>query len=441
MFAGQIPFVWLSNAFHNNGLRSATYLCNGRVTDDPLTGNTVPPLNPPGLPSTCAAGDFTELRTVTLFDPDFKYPQDLKFSVTVDRELTERFSASAGALFSKSLNQIALEELNRGDPGFPGPLEGYGGEERKILGRPNSVAFEATRDLPGYGQVLRAYNASEDWTFSLSAEVRGRLSDRLNVQAGYAFSRAWDRMSLVATDMISNYGFTPTAEDPNQPRLLPSNFDRPHKFVASVFGSPIPGLDDTRISLLYTGQSGAPFSYVYLGDMNGDGYPGQGPAFDRTNDILYVPEQASEVPGGFATTALLASALENDECLAGARGRLLRRNECRAPFQHRLDLRVSQDIVWGSTEIRLEGDMINVLNFLNGEWGQVQTVRAVVPMLEPTGRAESIGTPGEIRSRWAGGALVADDGSLQAAPPWNVLSPDSQWQAQFGVRVTFGAQR
>ncbi|HSM06257.1 MAG TPA: carboxypeptidase regulatory-like domain-containing protein, partial [Longimicrobiales bacterium] len=57
MFAGQIPFVWLSNAFHNDGLRSATYLCNGRVTDDPLSGNTVPPLDPAGLPGTCAAGD------------------------------------------------------------------------------------------------------------------------------------------------------------------------------------------------------------------------------------------------------------------------------------------------------------------------------------------------------------------------------------------------
>ncbi|HSM07020.1 MAG TPA: hypothetical protein VK858_20505, partial [Longimicrobiales bacterium] len=237
---------------------------------------------------------------------------------------------------------------------------------------------------------------------------------------------------------ISKYGFNPTGEDQNNQRLLTSNFDRPHKFVASVFGSPFPGLDDTRISLLYTGQSGAPFSYVYLGDMNGDGYPGLGPSFDRTNDILYVPEQASEVPGGFATTALLGSALRNDECLAGAKGRLLRRNECRAPFQHRLDLRVSQDIRWGSTEIRLEGDMINVLNFINGEWGRVESVRAVVPMLEPTGRAESIGGPGEIRSRWAGGALVTEEGTLEAVPPWNVLSPDSQWQAQFGVRVTFG---
>ncbi|MBT8405742.1 MAG: carboxypeptidase regulatory-like domain-containing protein, partial [Gemmatimonadetes bacterium] len=35
MFVGQLPYVWLSNAFHNNGLRSVTAVCTGRLTEDP----------------------------------------------------------------------------------------------------------------------------------------------------------------------------------------------------------------------------------------------------------------------------------------------------------------------------------------------------------------------------------------------------------------------
>ena len=37
--------------------------------------------------------------------------------------------------------------------------------------------------------------------------------------------------------------------------------------MAALFGAPFGGLPDTEISLLYTGQSGLPFSYVYRGDQ------------------------------------------------------------------------------------------------------------------------------------------------------------------------------
>ena len=43
-------------------------------------------------------------------------------------------------------------------------------------------------------------------------------------------------------------------------------------FAGVIWLITFPGLDDTQISLLYTGQSGLPFSYVYYGDINGDGY-------------------------------------------------------------------------------------------------------------------------------------------------------------------------
>ncbi len=441
MFVGQLPYVWLSNAFHNNGLRSVTALCNGRVTDDPQPATAVPQLDLNGPPITgCIRSDFQQLRTVTVFDEDFKYPQDIKFSVGVDHELSEDISGSLGFLYNRAVNQVALQEVNLDSPTDTGPVDGYGGFDRRYFGRQAPRGFAPNRELAGYEQVLLATNESDDWAVAFTGEMRGNLTDRLAFQTGYSFAKSYDRMSLVSADMVSNYGFNPSNFDPNRPQIITSNFDRPHKVVLSIYGAPFAGLDDTQVSLLYTGQSGLPFTYVYRGDLNGDGYPGLGPAFDRTNDAIYVPNEATEVPGGIALWQLLGNALDNDACLQANRGSIMERNSCRAPWQNRLDLRLSHTLRALGAEVRFEGDLINVLNLLNRDWGNIDTINPVVSLIEPLRRAEQSRV---IQSGWAGAVLPSrgDDGALRASDPWATLTPDSQWQAQFGVRVTFGAAR
>jgi hypothetical protein len=447
VFTGQIPFVWTANAFHNNGMRSVTQICTGRWTDEPPTGNTVPMFDPLNPPTSCARGDFQQLRSVVLFDKDFKYPQNFRFSWAVDQELAETLSGSVGFMFNHAVNQVVLDELDVGEPsGNIGPLDGYGGSERRMYGRATDDGFAPNRDYPQYSQVLLATNDHKDWAFALTSEFRGRLFGRMNFQTGYTFSRSFDYMSMTYNDMISNFGFNPVYLSVNMPPGTTSNFDRPHKVVAAVFGAPFSILPDTEISLLYTGQSGLPFSYVYRGDMNGDGYPGLGPAFDRTNDLIYVPAVSTEVPAGPATYQILSNALESDKCLRENRGDLLRRNACRSPWQHRLDLRMSHTVLRGGTEIRLEGDVINFLNLIRSGWGTVQTIRPTVSLLEPVRRSPPVrpgSVPGSLVSKWAGGVLPFrdEDGNLVASDPWLVMSPESQWQAQFGVRVTFGGNR
>jgi hypothetical protein len=441
LFTGQLPFVWLANAFHNDGLRSTTQVCQGRWTDEPPTGNTVPMFDPGTPPETCLRGAFTDVRTVVLFEDDFKYPQNFRFSAGVDQEISDAVSMSLGFLFNHAVNQIVLEEKNLGDPaGQMGPLRGYGGVDRRYYGRPVERGFAPTWDNPDFAHVLVGSNASKDWAFSFTGEMRGRLGGRLGFQTGYTWSRSYDLMSLTYTDMVSNFGFNPTALNPNQRGLAVSNFDGPHKVVLALFGTPFAGLERTEVSLLYTGQSGLPFSYVYRGDLNGDGYPGLGPAFDRHNDLLYVPQDATELPAGFGTLALLSGALESDRCLAAHRGGFMNRNACRAPWQNRLDLRVTQSVDVGSAEVRLEADVINLLNLFQGEWGRVETIRPVVPLIEPVRRACSTC---QLFSQWSGTALPSreNDGRLVATDPWSVLSPASQWQVQFGARVTFGGER
>jgi hypothetical protein len=382
------------------------------------------------------------IRTVTLFDQEFKYPQVFRISAAVDQELNETITGTFGFLFNHSVNQVAIENLNQGRAeGDQGPTDGYGGFERKHYGAATPYGFRPNPAHPEFGQVLLATNDGRNWAYSFTAELKGRLSERLGFQAGYTWSGSYDKMSLIYNDMISNVGFTPISEDPSNPELRTSNFDAPHKIVVAIFGAPIPGLEDTEISLLYTGQSGLPFSYVYHGDVNGDGYPGLGGAFDRFNDLFFVPDSATMVPAPIPTWQLLGSALEKDDCLKDKKGTIMLRNSCRAPWQNRLDLRMSQTLRAGGANIRLEADVINVLNLMNTKWGNIQTIQPVVGILEPVLRGEGA-TPnaaGPLISRWAGALLPSQDeeGKLEVVDPWAISSPASQWQIQVGVRVTF----
>ena len=423
LFAGQLPYVWLSNAFHQDGARLVTQLCDGRAN---VTPQRPPAPYVPGTPpGACAAAPFEETSSAVVFKNDFKYPQDLKIALTVDRELTTSVTGSLGAIFSKALNQVGLEELNieAAQPPFPGQL---GGNERKGFNEKNN----------SYGQILLINNDGEDWTFSLSAELRGRLTERVRFQASYAFSRSWDRMSLQFADMQSNFGFNAVELGPNDTPLTNSVFDRPHKVVLSLFGAPIPSLPDTEVSLLYTGQSGLPFTYVYGFDANGDGYPAAGAAFERYNDPVHVPAEAGRLPGGIASQILYSKALRTDECLKKFAGTIVDRNACRAPWQSNLDLRLAHTLTLGTTQVRLEGDLVNVLNLMNGAWGHQRTIRSVAPLFDAGG------SPIQI-VRWGGASLPTRDenGDIQLADPWDIRSPASQWQVQLGARVTFGGAR
>jgi hypothetical protein len=438
LFTGQLPHVWLSNAFHNTGLRSLTEVCTGRWTDDPLTGNTAPPFSAAMVPEGCLFGEPTEIRAVTLFDDDFRYPQYAKLSASLDQEITPALSGTVGLIFTHALNQVLLRELNISpQTEVDVPLGGYGGTSRTLFGVGTDDGFYPIRLLPGYDQVLLATNGRGDRSWSLSMELRGELPRALTVLAGYAYTRSYDRQSLTSVDLISNFGFTPTRKDPNDPPLTPSNFDRPHKVVLSVFGAPIPRLDRTEVALLYTGESGYPFSYVYRGDINGDGYPALGPAFDRNNDLLFVPHEATNVPSSIGTFTRLAAALETDACLIAFRGTFITRNGCRAPWQNRLDLRLTHGTTIAGADVRLSADIINLLNMMNPEWGLTRTIPPVSPLLRTL---ERVPITNELLVEWAAGLLPFRDdaGNLVTPQPWSIASPESQWQAQFGVRVTLG---
>src|SRR2546428_13732710 len=82
----------------------------------------------------------------------------------------------------------------------------------------------------------------------------------------------------------SNYRFTTLDGTIANRNLRTSAFDIPHKITAS-------GTMDVKwgvqLSLIYVGQSGAPYTYVVSNDINADGFGG--------NDAVYVPRNRADI--------------------------------------------------------------------------------------------------------------------------------------------------
>ncbi len=442
MFTGQIPYVWLSNAFHDNGLRSQNLYCQDRRYFMPPLTSVAPPFDPLQPPDSCTVSGpgvqrFGSVRNAVVFDPAFRYPQDIKMSAVIDRELSDRTTGSLGVLFNRALNQVGLMDLNV-EPGIPGsrgpdflgqPLVALAGDQRRYY---RQIGDE-------YQHILAVTNEGDNWAVALTAELRGALTETVAFQLGYSYARTWDRTSLVYTDMVSNFGTNPAVADINDPPLTTSNFDRPHKLLLAVFGAPIRALPRTELSLFYSGQSGYPFTYVYRGDINGDGYPGRGGSADRFNDPLFVPEIFPVAPLSNVAYFAVIEALERDSCFGSERGRTLGRNECRAPWEHKLDMRLAQSFDMGSSVVRVEADLLNLLSLINAEWGRVEKTRPQVPLIELC-ELECNGFVAPFPGRWAGPLVPDADavGGLAPIDPWTVVTPESQWRIQVGAKVTFG---
>ena len=93
------------------------------------------------------------------------------------------------------------------------------------------------------------------------------------------------------------------------------------------------------------------------------------------NDPIYVPRDATDSSEIRITGVPAAQAfnkfIDNQDCLNRQRGRIMERNSCRTPFQHRLDLSIRQSIPQlRGQQLALQLDFFNLLNFLNKDWGQ-----------------------------------------------------------------------
>ena len=138
-------------------------------------------------------------------------------------------------------------------------------------------------------------------------------------------------------------------------------------------------------------------SYVFAGDMNGDGGSG--------NDLIYIPKDTSEMnfvtfTQGTATftadqqAAAFEAYINQDKYLSKHRGEYAERGGLWNPIAKRMDMSITQDLFHNIAGKRNAGqfriDFTNFGNFLNHNWGVSE--RLVAPITQAYG-AQLLTTP------------------------------------------------
>lgn len=451
LFTGAPPLAWIADAHANTGLRTSFLTCTDSYNVLGLRDRNAPAMGDAEAATSCLAEPGVTERDLVFFADDFRFPQDFRASIGVDRALPFGIIGTVDALYTRALYQVALEDVNLGAE-VEGPLTARRGFPQGVGTRPTFGtprlyptrfgALDPDRRWPEYGRVIRIGNRSRNAALSVATELQRSFSDALDFRVAYTFSRAVDTRSLLYQDAALNYGLTPIRSDPGRPEPRLSAFDRPHRIMASAWSRLAPWGDGLEAAILYVGQSGLPYSYVYETDINGDGFPGPGAAAEAYNDLLYVPIHMSELPADLASMAMLARLTAREPCLSAARGGIVGRNACRAPWSNRLDLRMSQGLSLPGGRVRITADVLNVLNLMNRDWGLVHVAPPVVPVLRFDYRAGCPGIQCSISNDVLGtytGPRRRDPetGRMTADVPYIVSYPDSHWRAQLGVRFDF----
>ena len=364
IFSGRPPYVWMSNAYGNTGREQATLICDGATSG--VTTDTVPAftVDPNAQPTHCGvggAGVSAAAASVVFFDPNFKFPQNMKLSLGLDHQLPFAIVGTFDVLYTKSVNQFYLEDVNL--QGTQGGLVGEGG--RVLYGTVGATgSISPLRKSALFRDVIRHHNVSKDWSFQFTGQLEKRFSNRMQFIVGYTYSRVEDLISLTSSIASSNYRFTTLDGTIANRNLRPSDFDIPHKIsVTGVFQAPA----GFELSMTYIGQSGSHYSYVTQNDVNGDGFGG--------NDQVYVPIDSADISlQNPADWARLNSYINNEPCLVAARGSLQPRNSCSNPWLNILNARITKVLPSvNGQRIEVSADIFNLLHLVNHDWGVIRT--------------------------------------------------------------------
>ncbi len=420
VFTSRVPWVWPGGMYIRNGLNSAFNVLV--FSDEPIYASPQEWVN--NLSSSVSpTGD------VDLFSDNFKYPQILRASAAVDHKLPGGIETTAEVTFTKTLNNIFVRQVNLR------PSVG----RVTVPGAGNRPAFDFGSPVdPTYTNITHVSNTSQGYTFNFSAQASKSFSNGLDASVAYSFTRA-DAL-FDGTGFINNTNWQNilSVRGNNNPSVGRSVFDAGSRITAFLsYRKEYLNNFATGISLFYTGRDGSPYTYVYannISDLSG--------SLDY-NDLLYVPVNNSEditfIPQTDNDGNVIVSAdqqwaafnnfIENDDYLSERRGQFVEQNRVRTPFEHIIDLKLTQDffISQGGTRhaMQISFDIFNFTNFLNKDWGRRYFVGGnTFPLLTP----------------------VFDSGALQGfqfndpGDPYDIVQAgtySSRWIAQLGVRYSF----
>ena len=399
VFAGRTPYVWISNVYARTGVEQAFIRTFGVPFNPDPDGQTIPP----GTPVT--SGEFN------FIDPAFKFPQVLRYNLAYDQQLPWwNLIATAELVYADSLEEIDYKDLNLIRDGGSVPFDG----------RPTFTRFD-----PAVSGAYQITNTSLGDATNFSIKVERPFRQGVWGFVSYTYGDAESVNDGTSSRAVSNFQFNEQI-DPNNAIATTSDFQVEHRFNASLsYRFNADSRWPTTLSGFYNLQSGRPYSYIYgsqpSGSINTDGY--------FSNDLLYVPANENDVVITLGTWEDLDRYINSEECLRNSRGGIVGRNECDAPWNSQIDIRIAQDLPIRKTNLQLTFDILNFWNIFDDESGALRF--ANFNTLSPINYQ---GVSDEGLPIYALDRTITDP---ENNPKYQTHSIVSRWRAKVGIRWTF----
>ncbi len=411
LFMGHIPLVFFTNMPTNSGLTQQLYTMSSFVNPD--GEGYVYQYNPDldvfeGGMETSIRGMIDRLNidtTVTpedgkvggkvaAVDPNFKMPQVWKTSLAVDYSIPVDFpfTLTAEGMFTKNINALRLENYAQNTANSVNWQKFSGADNRLIYPGQAELYYEnyqtgTTRRLTD-ASVLTNTNKGYGYTFNFT--MRMQPARNLDIMAAYTHTEMKEVSGMPGSDATSAWTNLNTVNGPNFATVQRSQYVVPDQVIGSIsYTLPDVWWKSSTISLFYRGYSPGGYSFMYNGDMNGDG---------AAYDLMYIPRDASEikfvertltytdVDGVDQTKTVTAKEqsdaffafVNQDKYLSKHKGEYAEAYAARAPWVHRFDVRFLQDfnIKCGNNvnTLQLSLDILNVGNLINSKWGVMKNM-------------------------------------------------------------------
>lgn len=430
MFTGRVPLVWPGGVYNNNGISIAGFnASNVSFRADPFNQYTASDF---GITTQLPSGE------VNLIAEDFRMNKVFRASLAVDKNLGKGWRGTIEGIYTKNINEIDYKRVDI----LPPTKRTAGADVRNVYDLqgnfPRSIPLRANGTNPYTGiYLLSNSKGSKGFSYSFTTSIDKAWNRGFAFNANYTFGNSVVLNEGTSSQNSSQWRYMEAVNGRNFITRSTSDFDIGHRinaYIAKKFTYAKDALA-TTISLVYTGQSGSPFSYVMARGSVRD--------YDNSedNDLIYVPRNSSEivfVQNGSITPAQQWEAfnkfIENDDYLKNRRGQYAERNGARAPFSNVVDLKIQQDFnvrLFGKTyQLQVTYDVFNFSNMLNREWGRQSF------MLNDNYRIlsfSSFTSSTDLTPRYT--FTPPADGR-----PWTVsdgVFNSSRWNSQLGVRFNF----
>ena len=411
VFTGRVPFVWIGNVISNPGAN--------------------PNLYPTAAPKPTKKGSvLAQSFDVNAMDPDFKWPQSWTTDLAVEQQLPWRLRGTLELLYSKDINNVFMRNADLIAPtrSLPDGRPYYGGFGNNEL------------NPDGGAGIYVIDNTNEGSSFNVTAQLRKALGTAATVGLGYSFTNA--KNNLKSTEIASVlWQNQPVKGDPNNPELSWSEFGQRHRIVGDAvytktwsprFKTQVGAFLEIAEGNRFAGAGGNRYSFIYSGDVNGDGNTG--------NDLIYIPRSQSEInltsyvdrTGRTVSAAeqwsQLDTFIQQDDYLSKHRGEIAERFGAVNPWYNNLDLRILQDVGLYSGakkhSVQVSLDLLNIGNLLNSDWGVRKVANPAATSPLTLVRFNASGAP--VFNFTGPSSTFIDDPDLL-----------SRWRAQVGLRYFF----